>query len=174
MTRKSKGVGKMPEGGHNSYHHSWPHTELHRRERREQKETRFLFFTSIKLSWGYAWAIVTLAVESLQIQLFTIITHCRYWQFNGCLKVSELFYLSDKILVIDHAKVPACSLGDPLPCHQVTHHDGCRAYTDCKKNVVERWAMGFFCCSDEYLHSNCVMCRLFYDICWTLLKPRPS
>lgn len=59
MTRKSKGVGKMPEGGHNSYHHSWPHTELHRRERREQKERRFLFFyiykTELRLRLGHRY-----------------------------------------------------------------------------------------------------------------------
>lgn len=74
MTRVNKGVGKMPEGRRNSYHHSGPHTELHP-HRDESRKREDFFFTSIRLSWGEGRAIVTLAREKVFKQ-FTMITHC--------------------------------------------------------------------------------------------------
>lgn len=42
-----------------------------------------------------------------------------------------VYYLSHQILVFDHAQVPACSLGDPLPCYQVTQNNRSWTYADC-------------------------------------------
>lgn len=53
-------------------------------------------------------------------------------------RVSVTFYLPNEILVFDHAEVPANSLGDPLPCHQISHQDGRRANTNYKRKECER------------------------------------
>lgn len=44
-------------------------------------------------------------------------------------------HLSHKILVLNHAQVPACGLGDPLPRHQVSDHHRSRADAHYRKSV---------------------------------------
>lgn len=44
----NKGAEKTAGRGHHSYHHSWPHTELHPRE---QEERRFLFMLNKTEQW---------------------------------------------------------------------------------------------------------------------------
>lgn len=50
----------------------------------------------------------------------------------------KVCYLSDQILVINQAEVSPCSLGNPLPCHQVSHHDRSRTYTNYKTKQGEK------------------------------------
>lgn len=43
-----------------------------------------------------------------------------------------MVYLSDQILVLHHAQLSACGLGDPLPCHQVSYQHGGRTHVHWK------------------------------------------
>ncbi len=123
---------------------------IHRETRAEREN---MFFTSMKLSCAWAWAITVYIYNILGASV-----SCRGWRtcmwhllktgmwLQRVTGYTELVakskwvcslsdYLPNKILVFDHAEVPAGSLGDPLPCHQVSNHHGRRTYTDCKRRV---------------------------------------
>lgn len=61
-------------------------------------------------------------------------------QLASLLKVSFCFcacaHLPYEILVFDHAKVPACGLGDPLPRYKVAHHH--RSWTNADYRVGKK------------------------------------
>lgn len=40
-------------------------------------------------------------------------------------------HLPGHVLILNDAQLPACSLGNPLPCHQVPYHDGGRTDSHC-------------------------------------------
>lgn len=63
-------------------------------------------------------------------------------EFKSC---RSQVYLPDKILIFDHAEVPAGRLGNPFPRHQVSHHNGRRAdanYNSKAETKRKEWGGG--------------------------------
>lgn len=78
--KNKHGCGGDAREGHNSYHHSWPHTELHpeRDESRKREESRFFLYISTTELWLSLGHCYTGGGESSNL---TIYHHNTFWWF---------------------------------------------------------------------------------------------